>query len=56
MDVQYDLKSGASRLAWEQPVLRRLDASDAQQDSSHPAGDFHEPNNTEGKFHGNGDS
>jgi hypothetical protein len=28
--VQDDLKTGASRLAWERPTLRRLDASDAQ--------------------------
>ena len=53
--MQNDLKCGASRLRWEQPVLRRLDASDAQDDSSHPAGDFHEPSGQEGKFH-KGDS
>lgn len=29
-----DLKVGAERLAWERPVLRRLDASDAQQNDN----------------------
>lgn len=33
-DVQHDAKTGAQRLAWERPTLRRLDASDAQQNDN----------------------
>jgi hypothetical protein len=29
-----DLKTGAERLVWERPVLRRLDASDARQNDN----------------------
>jgi len=32
--VQNEMKNGAERAAWERPTLRRLDASDAQQNDN----------------------
>ena len=32
--MQNEVKTGAQRLAWERPTLRRLDASDAQQNDN----------------------
>jgi len=45
-------KKDASRLAWERPVLRRLDASDAQNTSNKKDADFTLPSGIEGSFRG----